>query len=184
MTVAGGSPDIKAAASPPPSPQVLSRPSPSAGTQHSCQSCTISEAAGAAQSCPTVCPSHSPFSHPTLSDGLCASPSATSVFSEHFNFTRSIQSSLLVSCSQLDLSECLFRWVHVVLQYFLLGLISIKFNFLSLSLCLCVCLSPTDVRKATTDCAVTSLSLRQMPSCQIQVCKVFFNILQDLSAFL
>lgn len=88
---------------------VLSHPSPSAGTQHSCQSCTISEAAGAAQSCPTVCTSHSPFSHPTLRDGLCASPLATSVLSEHFNFTRSIQSSLLVSCSQLDLSKCLFR---------------------------------------------------------------------------
>ena len=38
-----------------------------------------------------------------------------------------------------------------------------------LSVCLCPSLSLSDVRKATMDCAVTSLSPRQMPSYQIQV---------------
>lgn len=49
------------------------------------------------------------FVTPPYFDAPGLSLTDTSVLSEHFNFTWPIQSTLLVSYSQLDLSECLFR---------------------------------------------------------------------------
>lgn len=49
------------------------------------------------------------FVTPPYFDAPSVSLTDTSVLSEHFNFTWPIQSTLLVSYSQLDLSECLLK---------------------------------------------------------------------------
>lgn len=75
-----------------PSPLPFLFPASSTGTWHSCQSCTISEAAGAARACPAIFPFLSSFS-PHPSDGFCVSPPhylkssvSTSLFMVHSVF--------------------------------------------------------------------------------------------------
>lgn len=76
-----------------PSPLPSLFPVSSTGTWHSCQSCTISEAAGAARACPAIFPFLSSFSPHPLWWFLCISPHylkssvSTSLFMVHSVFT-------------------------------------------------------------------------------------------------
>ena len=158
-------------------------PVSSTGTWHSCHSCAISESAGAARAWPNYLPPSSLSCRPAPLDSSRVSLSTTSVLGEHFAFSPGHYAPSSVRVPPPPPTQLSLIWKSLPLVN------SCHISSLSCSVCLSfnlrssssppppVC--PAGVRRATTDCAATSLSPRRTPSCQIQVRPAFCVFIQQ-----